>query len=149
MAEVEEPVEILLVEDNPHDEELTLRTFKRHGISNRVHVVHDGEEAIEFLFCQGRYVQRSPRNVPNVILLDIKLPKVDGLEVLRRVKADGQLRRVPVVLLTSSREETDVLRGYDLGANSYIVKPIDFEQFTTTTHELGMYWMLLNKAPSL
>jgi len=145
----ENHVEILLVEDNPNDVELTLHAFKVNHLSNRIHVVGDGEEALEFLFCTGAYSQRSMRNGPKVILLDLKLPKVDGLEVLRRIKGDARTRIIPVVVLTSSREERDIVESYNLGVNSYIVKPVDFEQFTESVRQLGLYWVLLNQPPTL
>ena len=138
-------LEILLVEDNANDEMLTLHAFKKHNLTNRVHVVRDGAEALEFVFCTGRYSERHIGDLPKVILLDIKLPLVDGLEVLRRVKGDPRTRTTPVVMLTSSREESDLVESYRLGVNSYIVKPVDFEQFTEMARALGMYWLLLNK----
>ena len=142
-------VEILLVEDNPTDEELTRHAFSRYKVTNRLHVVRDGEEALDFLFARGPYAGRDVSNHPKVILLDIKLPKVDGHEVLRQVKADPRTATIPVVLLTSSREERDIVAGYRNGANSYIVKPVDFEQFTEAMRAVGMYWLLLNKPPDL
>lgn len=143
----DEVVEILLVEDNPNDEELTLHAFRKYHLTNRLQVVRDGEEALDFIFARGQFANRNVQNGPKVILLDIKLPKVDGLEVLRQIKADERTRKIPVVLLTSSREERDILAGYSNGANSYIVKPVDFEQFTEAVRTLGMYWLLLNKPP--
>jgi two-component system, response regulator len=140
-------VEILLVEDNPNDEELTLHAFRKYHLTNRLQVVRDGEEALDFIFCRGTYSSRRIQSGPKVVLLDIKLPKVDGLEVLRQIKDDERTRKIPVVLLTSSREERDILAGYTNGANSYIVKPVDFEQFTESVRTLGMYWLLLNKPP--
>jgi two-component system, response regulator len=142
-------VEILLVEDNPNDEELTLHAFRKYHLTNRLQVVRDGEEALDFIFCRGEFSSRNIQNGPRVVLLDIKLPKVDGLEVLRQVKEDERTRKIPVVLLTSSREERDILAGYANGANSYIVKPVDFEQFTESIRTLGMYWLLLNKPPTI
>ncbi|MBI2939285.1 MAG: response regulator [Chloroflexi bacterium] len=142
-------VEILLVEDNPSDVELTLHAFKRYNLTNRVHVVRDGAEALDFIFCSGEYAGRSFQNTPRVILLDLKLPLVDGLEVLRRIKADPRTRPIPVVVLTSSREERDIVESYKLGVNSYIVKPVDFEQFTESVRQLGLYWVLLNEPPRI
>src|SRR2546426_6099531 len=144
-----EPVEILLVEDNPNDEELTLRSLKKNNVSNQIHVVRDGAEALDFLFGKGAYSGRSLRDGPKVILLDLKLPKVDGLEVLRHIKHDAQARKIPVVILTSSKEERDIVESYQLGVNSYIVKPVDFAQFTDAVRQLGLYWMLLNQPPAL
>jgi len=143
----ENRVEILLVEDDPNDVELTLHTFKAHNLANRIEVVRDGAEALEFIFGAGAYAQRRIVDGPKVILLDLKLPKVDGLEVLRRVKADPRTRLIPVVVLTSSREERDIVESYELGVNSYIVKPVNFEQFTEAVRSLGMYWLLLNQPP--
>jgi two-component system response regulator len=142
-----DPVEILLIEDNPDDLELTLHSFDKHKLSNRVQVVRDGAEALEYLFRNGRHADRPMHGSPKVILLDLKLPLVDGLEVLRRIKGDPELRRIPVVVLTSSREERDVVESYELGVNSYIVKPVDFGQLTETARVLGFYWLLLNQAP--
>lgn len=138
---------ILMVEDNPDDEELTLRALKKNNIGNKVSVVRDGAEALDFLFCTGSYSQRDPREVPQVILLDLKLPKVDGLEVLRRIRADERTSLLPVVILTSSKEEQDMLEGYKLGANSYVRKPVDFNQFVEAVRQLGLYWLVLNEAP--
>lgn len=142
-------VEILLVEDNPNDVELTLHTLKRYNLANRIHVVRDGAEALEFIFCSGAYAQRDIGHGPKVILLDLKLPLVDGLEVLQRIKGDPRTRMIPVVVLTSSREERDIVESYRLGVNSYITKPVDFEQFTEAVRTLGMYWVLLNQPPVL
>jgi len=140
-------VEILLVEDNPHDVELTLLALRESHVTNPVHVVRDGAEALEFIFCAGAYAGRNMNNTPKVILLDLKLPKVDGLEVLRRVKGDPRTAKIPVVVLTSSREERDIVESYQLGVNSYIVKPVDFEQFTAAVRQVGLYWVLLNQPP--
>jgi two-component system response regulator len=143
-----DPVEILLVEDNPNDEELTLYALKKNKITNHVQIVHDGAEALEYLFCTGAYADRQINDPPKVVLLDLKLPKIDGLEVLEKIKADERTRTIPVVILTSSQEERDIVESYQLGVNSYIVKPVDFEQFTDAVRQLGLYWMLLNKTPS-
>jgi two-component system response regulator len=136
---------ILLVEDNPDDEALTLRSFKRCNILNDVIVAHDGVEALDYIFGTGKYAGRDVTDVPAVIMLDLKLPKVDGMEVLRRLRADERTKLAPVVILTSSREERDVVNGYKLGANSYIRKPVDFEQFAGAVQQLGLYWLLLNE----
>ena len=141
-------VEILLVEDNPDDLELTLNTFKQFNITNRRHVARDGAEALDFVFRRGQYANRDPGDHPKVILLDIKLPLVDGLEVLRQIKQDPVTRTIPVVLLTSSQEDRDIAEGYRLGANSYITKPVVFEQFAAAVRSLGMYWLLLNRPPA-
>jgi two-component system response regulator len=141
------PVEILLVEDNPHDEELAIHALKANNLANNIRVVRDGAEALEFIFATDRYADRDVNHAPRVILLDLKLPLVDGLEVLRRIKADERTRNIPVVVLTSSREERDVVESYRLGVNSYITKPVDFEQFTESVRRLGMYWLLLNQPP--
>lgn len=140
-------VEILLVEDNPHDVKLALHAFKTNNLVNSVQVVRDGAEALEFIFCTNRYAHRQIENGPKVILLDLKLPLVDGLEVLRQIKADSRTQMIPVVVMTSSKEESDVVESYKLGVNSYIVKPIDFEQFTEVVRQLGFYWLLLNQPP--
>jgi CheY-like chemotaxis protein len=142
-----EDVEILLVEDNPNDVELTLRALQKQNLSNKVFVVRDGAEALDFIFATGAFAQRNIQNLPKVILLDLKLPKVDGIEVLRRIKNDGRTKQAPVVMLTSSQEERDVLETYSLGVNSYIVKPVDFSNFVHAVSELGVYWGLLNKVP--
>lgn len=144
----EQTIEILLVEDNQDDEELTMVALRDGKLANRIDVVRDGEEALEYLFAYGRYAERNILNPPRLILLDIKLPKVDGLEVLQRIKADPRTKAIPVVILTSSREEQDIVRGYDLGVNSYIVKPVDFEQFMSAVKQIGYYWMLLNESRS-
>lgn len=137
---------ILLVEDNPDDEALTLRALRKNNIGNELVVVHDGAEALDFLFCTGAYAGRDPLDKPQVILLDLKLPKVDGLEVLRRLREDPRTRLLPVVILTSSREEQDRLTGYQLGANSYVRKPVDFNEFVEAVRQLGLYWLVLNES---
>jgi two-component system response regulator len=136
---------ILLVEDNPDDEELTLRALKKSNIMNRVVVARDGVEALDYLFVRGVHAGRDPRETAQVVLLDLKLPKLDGLEVLRALRGDPRTRRLPIVILTSSAEEQDVIRGYDLGANSYIRKPVDFTQFVEAVRQLGLYWLVLNQ----
>lgn len=146
---IENPIEILLVEDNPNDVELALHALKKNNLANRIHVVRDGAEALEFLFASGAYAGRDVNHTPKVILLDLKLPKVDGMEVLRRIKSDERTRSIPVVVLTSSREERDIVESYRLGVNSYITKPVDFEQFTEAVRQLGLYWLLLNQPPVL
>ena len=143
-----DPVEILLVEDDPNDVELTLYALKKHNVVNHVKVVRDGAEALDYVFCTGAYTHRRIEDVPRVVLLDLKLPKVDGLEVLQRIKANPHTRLVPVVVLTSSQEERDIVESYKLGVNSYIVKPVDFEQFVEAVRQLGLYWLLLNQAPT-
>lgn len=140
---------ILLVEDNPDDEALTIRALNKNKIANNLSVVRDGVEALDFLFCTGSYTERDPNDLPEVILLDLKLPKLDGLEVLRRIREDKRTRLLPVVILTSSIEEQDLIKSYSLGANSYIRKPVDFSQFVEAVHQLGMYWLVLNEPPPL
>lgn len=140
-------VDILLVEDNPDDVELTLRALKRHHLVNKVFVVRDGAEALDFVFATGSYSGRGIENRPKFILLDLKLPKIDGLEVLRKVKGDERTKTIPVVVLTSSREEQDIVESYQLGVNSYIVKPVDFDQFIHSVEELGLYWLVCNTPP--
>ncbi len=138
---------VLLVEDNPDDVELTLRAFKKYKIMNEVVVAKDGAEALDFLFCKGKYAGRDANNLPEVILLDLKLPKVNGLEVLQRLRSDERTRHLPVIILTSSNEERDLIDGYKLGANSYVQKPVDFFQFSDAVGQLGVYWLLVNKSP--
>ncbi|MBI4469345.1 MAG: response regulator [Acidobacteria bacterium] len=138
---------ILLVEDNPDDVELTLRAFEKSNLVNKIIVTRDGEEALDYLFARGPHSGRDPALMPEVVLLDLKLPKVDGLEVLRRMRADERTRRLPVVVLTSSSEEKDVLGSYDLGANSFVRKPVDFRQFMDAAKHLGLYWLVLNEPP--
>ena len=138
---------ILLVEDNPDDEALTLRALKKNNILNGVVVAHDGVEALDYLFGTGTHAGRNPSHLPQVVLLDLKLPKVDGLEVLRRIRADERTKLLPVVVLTSSKEEQDLLKSYSLHANSYVRKPVDFTQFTEAVRQLGLYWLILNEPP--
>ena len=140
-------VEILLVEDNARDEEMTLRALKKRNLANHVFVVRDGAEALEFLFARGRYADRDAARPPSVVLLDLKLPMVDGLEVLRQVKENEATRTIPVVVLTSSQEESDMVASYRYGVNSYIVKPVDFDNFAESVGQLGLYWLLVNKPP--
>lgn len=141
----ERQVEILLVEDNKDDVELTLHALRRENLANHIHVVRDGEEALEFLFCEGIHSTRSFDKPPKLVLLDLKLPKVDGMDVLKRLKADSRTSRIPVVILTSSREERDLIKSYGLGANSYIQKPVDFDQFRDTVKRAGFYWLVINE----
>jgi len=136
---------ILLVEDNPNDVELTLRAFEKSKVLNEIVVVRDGEQAIHYLFSTGPHADRDPAMMPEVVLLDMKLPKIDGLGVLRRMRADGRTRRLPVVMLTSSKEEKDVASSYDLGANSFIRKPVDFGEFVEAANQLGLYWLAMNE----
>jgi two-component system, response regulator len=140
-------VDILLVEDNPQDAELTIRAFKKRNLANQLHLVEDGAEALDFIFCRGSYAGREMSRPPKVILLDPKLPKVNGLEVLRELKADERTRSIPVVIVTSSREDPDIQTAYALGANSYVVKPVDFDAFLDVMSHLGFYWLLLNQLP--
>jgi two-component system response regulator len=138
---------ILLVEDNPDDADLTLRAFEESKTLSEIVVAPDGEQALDYLFATGSYANRDPKVMPDVVLLDLNLPKVDGLGVLRRVRADNRTRRLPVVVLTSSNEETDIIRSYDLGANSFVQKPVDFVQFLNAARQLGLYWLGLNAPP--
>jgi two-component system response regulator len=143
----DDDVEILLVEDNPNDVELMLHVFKSNRISSRIRIVRDGSEALEFIQCTGAYASRDMCSGPQLILLDLKLPKVDGLEVLKQIKSDPRTRAIPVVVLTSSQQDRDMVESYKYGVNSYICKPVDFEQFTEAARMLGMYWLTLNRAP--
>ncbi|MFY9950447.1 MAG: response regulator [Candidatus Sulfotelmatobacter sp.] len=140
-------VEILLVDDSPEDVELTIRALRRHKIANDIEVVEDGAEALDFLFCRGAYKGRKFPHPPKLILLDLKLPKVDGLEVLRAMRADDRTKTIPVVILTSSKEQKDLITGYNLGVNAFVQKPVDFEQFGEAIRHIGMFWMLVNQAP--
>lgn len=140
-------VEILLVEDNQDDLEMTLRSLRKANLANHIQIARDGAEALEFIFCQGPHIGRKIEHGPKVVLLDLKLPKIDGMEVLKRVKGDPRTKMIPIVMLTSSKEQKDVIESYHLGVNSYIVKPVDFEGFAAAVQELGMYWLLLNQPP--
>lgn len=139
--------EILLVEDNADDVELTMHTMRQENLANSIVVTRDGEEALDFLFCRGAFSERSFEHPPKVILLDLKLPKVDGLEVLREIKQDPRTRAIPVVILTASREESDLVKGYQLGVNGYIQKPVDFDQFRQIVKQVGLYWLVVNEPP--
>ena len=138
-------VEILIVEDNPRDAELTLRALKKNNLANSVLIAQDGAEALDFFFCRGKYEARSISNPPKVVLLDLKLPKVSGLEVLKAVKSDKRTSHIPIVIVTSSKQEPDMKEAYALGANSYVVKPVDFDQFINAMSSLGLYWLLVNE----
>ena len=140
-------VDVLLVEDNLQDAELTLRSLKKHKLANNVIVVEDGAEALDFIFCRGKYAERDIKHPPRVIFLDLKLPLVSGLEVLRAIKQDTRTKSIPVVVVTSSREDPDISAASELGANSYVVKPVDFESFTDSIGKLGLYWLIINQPP--
>ncbi len=142
-------VEILLVEDSPEDLELTCRALQRANLGNHIHIARDGAEALEFIFCEGPHADRRIEDSPKLILLDLKLPKVDGLDVLQAIKGDPRTRHIPIVVLTSSKEQGDVVKSYRMGVNSYIVKPVDFDGFNAAVQDLGMYWLLLNQPPEL
>jgi two-component system response regulator len=139
-------VEILLVEDNPHDAELTIRALRKVNLANQLIHVKDGAEALDFIFAKGDFAERQIENKPKVILLDIKMPKVDGIEVLRQIKLNDNTKTIPVVIMTSSKEEQDIITSYNLGVNSYVVKPVDFEGFAKAVSELGLYWLITNQA---
>lgn len=140
-------IEILLVEDSINDAELTIRALKKNNLANNLIHVKDGAEALDFIFGKGEYISRNLEHKPNLILLDLKLPKVDGLEVLRKIKSDPRAKLIPVVMLTSSKEQRDIIESYNLGVNSYIVKPVEFEKFLQAVTELGLYWLLYNQPP--
>ena len=142
-----EPVDILLVEDNPIDVELAIRALKKNGLVNNIFVVNDGEDALDFIYCKNKYGNRKHSDIPKIILLDLKLPKVSGLEVLKIIKSDEDKKIIPVIVLTSSNQEKDMIESYKLGVNSYIQKPVDFDQFVESVKQIGMYWLLLNKLP--
>ena len=141
-----DPIDILSVEDNPRDAELTIRALKKRNLANRLYIVEDGADALDFIFCRGQYAERQMTHPPKVVLLDVKLPKLNGLEVLRAIKSDERTRTIPVVMVTSSREDPDIRTAYNLGANSYVVKPVDFDSFMEAMSHLGFYWLLLNEA---
>jgi two-component system response regulator len=143
------PIEILLVEDNLDDLDMTLRALREANLANRIQVARDGVEALEFIFCQGKHADREIEDGPKVVMLDLKLPKIDGMEVLKRIKSDPRTRAIPVVMVTSSKEQKDVVESYGLGVNSYIVKPVNFEGFAAAVENLGMYWLLLNQPPTM
>jgi len=144
---IDNEVEILLVEDNQTDAELTIRALKKRNLANRLEWVKDGAEALDYIFATGKYAERNINNTPKVILLDLRLPKVDGLEVLQKIKSDDRTKKIPVVILTSSNEARDITECYKLGVNSYINKPVDFDNFSETVSKLGFYWLLMNKPP--
>jgi CheY-like chemotaxis protein len=141
--------EILLVEDSEDDLDMTLRALRKANMANHIQIARDGAEALDFIFCEGAHAARKIENMPKLILLDLKLPKVSGMEVLRRIKGDPRTKMIPVVMLTSSKEQKDVIESYGLGTNSYIVKPVDFESFAEAVQKLGMYWLLLNQPPQI
>lgn len=138
----------MIVEDNPNDAEMALRALKKNNLTNQVLVVGDGEEALDFLFAKGKFSNRNRATRPKIVLLDLKLPKIDGLEVLREIKSNPSTKMIPVIVLTSSKEESDIVESYMLGVNSYIVKPVDFDKFVDAVREIGLYWLLLNQNPS-
>jgi two-component system response regulator len=142
-----DPIQILLVEDNPNDAELTLRALKKHNLINEIHIAEDGQEALDFIFCQGNYSSRSITQPLRVIFLDLKLPKISGLEVLKRIKSDAETKKLPVVILTSSKEDPDISEAYALGANGYVVKPVDFNDFIRVMNNTGLFWLLVNEPP--
>jgi len=142
-----DPVEVLIVEDNPNDAELIIRALKKHNLINDLFVAEDGQEALDFIFCRGKFESRNPLKPLKVIFLDLKLPKLNGLEVLREVKSNPQTKKLPVVILTSSKEDPDITQAYELGANGYVVKPVEFSEFVKALENTGLFWLLVNKAP--
>lgn len=142
-----DPVEILLVEDNPNDAELTIRALKKQYVANDLYVVEDGQEALDFIFCRGKFRERNPGKPLKVIFLDLKLPKISGLEVLKEIKSNPKTKKLPVVIITSSKEDPDIEEAYALGANSYVVKPVDFDDFVKAIQNTGLFWLLVNEAP--
>ena len=142
-----DPVEVLIVEDNPNDAELIIRALKKHNLINDLFVAEDGQEALDFIFCRGKFETRNPLKPLKVIFLDLKLPKLNGLEVLREVKSNPQTKKLPVVILTSSKEDPDITQAYELGANGYVVKPVEFSEFVKALENTGLFWLLVNKAP--
>jgi len=139
--------EIVIVEDNPNDAELMVRSLKKNRLANSLIVLEDGEQALNFIYCRGKYAGRDPSGSPKVIFLDLKLPKVSGLEVLKQVKSNEHTRKIPVIIVTSSKEDPDIVTAYELGANSYVVKPVDFDHFVETITQLGLYWLVVNEKP--
>jgi CheY-like chemotaxis protein len=144
----DQPIFIVLVEDNPADAELAIRALRRGRIANQIELLEDGAEALDFIFCRGAYAHRQITDHPKIILLDLKLPKVSGLEVLRQIKTDPRTQMIPIVVMTSSAQDSDIIESYQLGVNSYIVKPVDFEQFNKSVEQLGLYWVLMNRTPN-
>ena len=144
----DQPIFIVLVEDNPADAELAIRALRRSRIANQIELLEDGAEALDFIFCRGAYAHRQITDHPKIILLDLKLPKVSGLEVLRQIKTDPRTQMIPIVVMTSSAQDSDIIESYQLGVNSYIVKPVDFEQFNKAVEQIGLYWVLMNRTPN-
>lgn len=142
-----DPVEILIVEDNPHDAELTIRALKKYNLANDLYVAEDGQEALDFIFCKGNFIHRHPTKPLKVIFLDLKLPKISGLDVLKAIKSDPVTKKLPVVVITSSREDPDIVSAYEYGANSYVVKPVVFDEFVKAVQNTGLFWLLVNEAP--
>ncbi len=140
-------IDILIVEDNPEDAEMAVRAFKKNNLTNKIHVVSDGEKALDFVFAKNQHAERKEMAKPKIILLDLKLPKIDGMEVLKQIKSNEETKIIPVIMLTSSKQESDVIKSYQLGVNSYIVKPVDFDKFVNAVRDLGLYWLLLNEIP--